>query len=318
MAMVDEIENGFHKGERFTAVSDGYPVKKKDKLVCSLGDKNMYYGLGETKPEFYGLSQYCAPFCYELAGKQFHLVMDKKKDFYIHFLNENMLEWSQAGKKAKVYTYECLKGTELVYFVHFEVAGTKPFTDITLILDVEQRLVTYIRSQTEYNKKYPYLVKSEYDFGAIDIAGNKLPEIRHSYTQELVGKRIGWRYRSDTEIVHIYYSPRNMTVGFTKEFAPEEMMEDMEYSEPVVYIKIREGLYCINCIEENMSRKGMTGNSLCLLIDTERVRDVGRFFGHGGMETGFVHTENYCVSAIGRFLPSDGVLEAEYKEKFER
>ena len=32
--------------------------------------------MGKVNPKFIGLSQYKAPFCYELAGKHFHIIMD--------------------------------------------------------------------------------------------------------------------------------------------------------------------------------------------------------------------------------------------------
>ena len=44
--------------------------------------------MGKVNRKFFGLSQYKGPFCYELAGKQFRLVMDDGKSFALSFLDE--------------------------------------------------------------------------------------------------------------------------------------------------------------------------------------------------------------------------------------
>lgn len=88
-------------------------------------------------------------------------------------------------------------------------------------------------------------------------------------------------------------------------------MKREPYDEPAHYIKIKPGLYLVSCQEKNMASRGRTGNSLLFLIDTRRVHDVGRSFGHAGSETGKVHPENYIFGAFGEFVPSDGVLESQ-------
>ena len=41
--------------------------------------------MGKVNRKFYGLSQYKGPFCYELAGKRFRLVMDNGADYALSF-----------------------------------------------------------------------------------------------------------------------------------------------------------------------------------------------------------------------------------------
>jgi hypothetical protein len=51
------------------------------------------------------------------------------------------------------------------------------------------------------------------------------------------------------------------------------------------------------------------------------VHDVGRSFGHAGLQEGKVRPENYLFSAYGDFVYSDGVLEAKpnvYLDKAEK
>ena len=323
-AMVDEVENAFHVRRRFTAVSDGKPAGAAGAAGASATPASApdapgpegYFGIFKKEPQFEGLSQYRAPFNFELAGKEYKLVMNQEKDFFVRFADGHSLEWSQIGGAPTREYYECAKTDELTFFVNFELAGVKPRTNITLVLDLEQRLVTVVRSVTNFNEKYPYLIKSEFDFGALDLPGFPLPFARHGYTTDLVGKRIHWHYSPKFDIVHVYYNPYYMRVTFT----PERMArmaatapppgEDSDfrrypYDEPTVYIKIKEGIYLVSCIETNMSRRGLTGNSLLFLEDLKRMHDVGRSFGHAGLREGNVHGENYLFSAFGEFVKSD-------------
>ncbi|MDR0999946.1 MAG: NAD(P)H-binding protein [Clostridiales bacterium] len=334
IAMVDEIENAFHARRRFTAVSDSKPdapegvapepEKPKDEGTQPAAAPNPdgYYGIYDKEPSFEGMSQYRAPLNFELAGKEFKLVMNLEKDFYVKFLSGTLLEWNEWGASATKESYECGKVDELTYFVNFELAGVKPRTNISLVLDMEQRLVTFVRSVTNFNDKWPYLIKSDFDFGAIDLEGYPLPFIRHGYTADLVGKRIHWRYTPKWEIIHVYYSPYYMRGTFPPDSPalrgmPAPTPEDMEnwskypYDEPTTYIKIKDGVYLVSCIEQNMSRRGATGNSLLFLMDTKRLHDVGRSFGHTGQKEGNVHGENYLFSAYGEFVYSDGEIEKQ-------
>ncbi|MDR1531622.1 MAG: NAD(P)H-binding protein [Clostridiales bacterium] len=321
IAMVDEIENAFHVRRRFTAVSDSKPAP-------GASQDGGYYGIFNKEPKFEGMSQYRAPFNYELAGREFKLVMNLEEDFYVRFATGHTLEWmerrlrTEFGASASRQYYECAKADELTYFVNFELADVKPRTNITLVIDLEQRLVTFVRSITNFNEKYPYLIKSEFDFGALDIPGYPLPFSRHGYTTDLIGKRIHWRYTPKWEIIHVYYNPYYMRGTFPPDtpafrsvqpLTPEEAEEWAKhpYDEPTAYIKIKDGIYLISCVEQNMSRRGLTGNSLLFLMDLKRMHDVGRSFGHTGQKEGNVRGENYLFSAYGEFVPSDGVIESQ-------
>ncbi|MBQ6383387.1 MAG: MoaF N-terminal domain-containing protein [Clostridia bacterium] len=308
-AMVDEAENGKYIRRLFSAASDSRPVRKE----------KPYLGLRPVRPEFEGLSQYREPFNYELAGTLQRLVLDDGRRFAAEFLDGHTLRWTELGQSGTVEHYDCAKGGEDVYFVNFEFAGRKPRTNITLVLDTGDRLVTMVETVVGYHPKFPYMVDSQFTFGALEVPGYPLPERRHKYTADLLGKRIHWHYGPDMEIIHVYYAtdyirvtmPEKTGWGDRDRKSWDELVEREPYDEPAHYIKIKPGLYLVSCQEKNMACRGWTGNSLLFLIDTRRVHDVGRSFGHAGSETGKIHPENYIFGAFGEFVPSDGVLESQ-------
>ncbi|MDR1061993.1 MAG: molybdenum cofactor biosynthesis F family protein [Clostridiales bacterium] len=279
-----------------------------------------YYGTEKKKPVFEGISRYRAPLNCELAGRHFSLVMDSGRDAFVSFASGNALEWSEAGRPARRERYECAKAGSLAYFVNFELSGEKPRTNLVLILDLETRLATAVRTFTRFNERCPTLVDSEFDFGAIDMPGFPLPKKRHAYTTDLVGKRIHWHYSPEFSIVHVYYHPNYIRATFTPEAlermappTPEQREGWLEnpYDEKAAYVKVRDGMYIVSIVEQSMARRGLPGNSLLFLMDTRRVHDVGRSFGHTGQFGGEGYLpENYMFSAYGEFVRSDGELEA--------
>ncbi|MDR1531617.1 MAG: NAD(P)H-binding protein [Clostridiales bacterium] len=309
VAMVDEIEQAKHLRARITAASDSKPEPVAEP----------YYGIAPQAPVFEGMSQYREPLNFELAGKQFDLVFDGGQEYLACFITGGALFWAPFGAGGQALRYDCAKGGEGVYFVNFELAGVTPRTNLTLVMDIDARLVTMVKTITGFDEKYPYMVDSEYFFGYINIPGFAVPEKRHGFTKDLVGRRIHWHYSPTLEIIHVYYCEDFCRVTFPEgkgwggipadEFW--DMMEREPYDEKAAYMKIRDGLYLVSVMEQNMSRKGFTGNSLLFLIDAERVHDVGRSFGHAGLQEGKVRPENYIFGAFGDFVYSDGVLESK-------
>jgi putative NADH-flavin reductase len=307
IAIVDELESNSHPQERFTAVSE-----RVEKSVPQ--GEQPYYGILTKKPFFQGNSQYRQPFNYELSGKRFRFVMDIGKDIDLHFISGQYLEWAEGEDIPRKYYYECIKGDATTYFVNFELFGIKPRTVNGLIIDLEQRLVTFNKTTTDFHAKLPYMIKSEFDFGVIDMEGFSLPKIRHGYTMDLVGKRIQWNYSSDFSIVHVYYSPRYMRVTFPPGLMPPPSSEEdaarwqeFPYDEETVYIKIKKNMYSLNCVENNMTKFGGVGNNLFWLMDLERVRVVGRSFGRA---PGDLAHENYLFTAVGKFVKPEGDIES--------
>ncbi|MCE5344422.1 MAG: NAD(P)H-binding protein, partial [Eubacteriales bacterium] len=238
VAMLDEIEEGNFIGKRFTAVSE------------KTANKDGYYGTENKKPVFEGISTYRPHLNFELSGKCFHLLMDRTGELLVKFLNDTMIEFTQGGKTC-CEPYQCAKGAELAYFVNFEIKGSKPRNNVTLIIDLQTNLVTVVNTYTGFNERYPTMCDSDYDFGAIDLPDCEPPRKRHGYTADLVGKRIHWHYSPDFSIVHCYYHPNYVRATFDPKMIDrlppstpenEEAWKDNPYDEKAVYVKIREGL----------------------------------------------------------------------------
>jgi putative NADH-flavin reductase len=314
VAIVDELENGFYVKQRYTVVSE------KPFVPPSPSERDAYYGPLKEKPVFEGLSRYRPPFNYELAGKNFTLLFDLGGDYYLNFIDGHHLLWTELDGEPAQYYYECAKMDGSTYFVNFELVGTTPRTGLTLILDFEQRLVTLCRSYTDFSKKYPTLVETEFDFGVIDLDGFVPPLIRHGYTMDLIGKRIKWIYSPEFAMIHVYYNPFHQRGVIPPDYL-YKMIPNMDegakwegnpYDETARYIKIKQNIYLVSFLEQNMSKQGMPGNSLLFLMDVARVHDIGRSFGHAGnVGAGNSYDgENYMFAAYGEFVFSDGEIEA--------
>jgi hypothetical protein len=279
-----------------------------------------YYGTLRETPVFEGISRYCQPFNYELAGKRFHLVMDRDNDYDISFIDGHYLEWSESSAAPQKYYYECEKADETSYLVNFELRGAIPRMGYSLIVDMEQRLVTLVKARARFSEKYPNMVDSAIDFGAIALDGYPLPKIRHGYTADLVGKRIKWVYSPEFVIIHVYYHPNYVRATFPPGIfekvlpTPEarESWNKNTYDERAAYIKIKKNMYLVEIIEQNSAKAGWTGNSLLFLMDLERVHDVGRSFGNhrDPKDERKIVPENYMFAAYGDFVESDFSIEA--------
>lgn len=297
VAMVDEIENRKFIGRRFTAVSN------------KGGDAGESQGKKFPEVKFEGLSQYRGPLVYELSGKSFYLIMDNGVEGVINFVSGENLYWAPLGASAVSERYECLKADEDTYLVNLEVTDASPRTGITLVLDLEQDLVTAVIAQSGTSKRYPNLVTNQIIFGAIKRDGRPLPVKRHGYTSDLVGKRIHWAYNPDMALTHVYFDANYIRVGDgpaddTSPIAVE--MRENPYDERCHYIKIKKNIYLLSFLEDNLTFRGRTGNNMLILMNAARLHDVGRSFGLG--LTGA--PENYMFAAIGSWEESDGDVES--------
>ena len=248
-----------------------------------------------TEAEFEGNSQYCAPFCYELGGKFFDLVLDNGREIFVQFLDGQNLAISEKNITEHHY-YECLKCRENIYLVHLEKKGRWPREGLTIVLDLDQSLVTVNFLTQGAVKEYEKLVVRDLQFGAIRLPGKSLPLIRHAYTRDLIGEKIEYTYSPDFSIIHIYQD------GKCRAANPEIMRKkglsavptDIQFEEPCIYIKITENVYVFSWIEENFG----SGTQGFMLMDTWRTNDVGLFFGVNPQG----NPESYMITAIGRYV----------------
>lgn len=269
--------------------------------------------MGKVNRKFPGLSQYRGPLCYELAGKTFRLVMDNGKAFSLDFPDEKRLRWCEEGNPPRTDEYRCLKGDDTTYLVHLRLPEEDGRFAYNWILDTAQRLVTLVILEWRYEKDLDHLVRSIPYFGAIDVPGLPLPELRHHFSARMVGGHIFWHYNPGHVLQHIYHSPRAIRASTGDGLTPVETQRNrMKYllespdpkdreeaersieafrqretfyplfEEPCFHIWIKENLNLFCFVEEIMCRRSPNhdqgGGGLLLLQDIERLLEVGVSF----------------------------------------
>ena len=281
--------------------------------------------MGKVNRKFYGLSQYKGPFCYELAGKEFRLVMDKGTVFTLSFLDTSSLEWSVSGAPPRKDSYQCLKGDDTTYLVTVRLPEDNGRISYNWVLDTEQRLVTADIMERRYDQELERLVRNTPSFGAIDVPGLPLPKIRHHFSTRMAGSHIFWHYNPGHVLQHIYHSPKAIRASTGDGLTPAETQRNrMKYllespnpedraeaersieayrqretyypifEEPCFHVWIKENLNLFCFAEEIMCRRSPNhdqgGGGILLLQDIERLLEVGVCFNLN---------ENYMVSAYG-------------------
>lgn len=277
-----------------------------------------------ARPSVGGMKQYKAASTCELAGKTLAVSLDgMAKPVCVHFMDAENLLWGFPGEPMRWETYEAAKGDEKLFLIKFLLSESSPLAHITLVWDEESRLVTCVKAVLGADPAHPRLVDSEVFFGAQKLPHEPLTEKRHAFTEDLVGKRIIWRYNPNDEVMHCYCGKDWFRLGQAKRVLAENASEEAKvhyrrfeerqgiypvYEEPAYYIKLREGFYLYSVTERNISRllPGQGGNQLLILLNAHRVRYIGRVFGF--REDGTI--ENDFIGAIGKFSPVPDECEA--------
>ena len=263
------------------------------------------------------IMQYTPPHCFELAGKTLNLIMDDGYDFTLSFTGDDALEWNIAGETPAAAEYKCLKADETTYLVRYELKGVRPRVNHTFVIDLENMLATRIIASIGKNPRWPYLMKTEYEFGAISNGGEFKPYPRHGFTSDMIGNIVQWAYGSEMSTLHIYHCGNSYRITHprdrvgTKEEAREKyvfnLMQDSLPStdEPTAYIKIKEGMYLISLAEKNAekllgAKLGFRSNTLCFLQNYKQFRVVGRAFGTSTQPDGTDTETHLVIGAYGR------------------
>jgi len=252
----------------------------------------------EGRKHVSGIGQYCPPACYELAGKRLVFVLDTGRDTgdaILDFIDETQVRWSiKGGCELKVDKYECRKADDRTYLVTYCLGGKTPRENHTWVLDMEQHLVTFLRSPMGENAYWPYLIENHFTFGYIKQEGKEHTDLRrHTFTDDLTGIGIKWVYSHDLYTYHAYHNSNWYRIFLPTGTSPREItsmgagMDRMPSSdEPAYYIKIKESMYLISVIEQNMEKiygedipKRRRSDTLCFLDNWDRMYSVGRGFG---------------------------------------
>ena len=270
------------------------------------------------KPDtFEGLSRYRPPLCYELVGKRFQLVLDDGYEYELEFPDKEVLTFGRIDGEKGEFKYDCLKPEAVTYFVNFEESRTSPRTGRTIILDLEQSLVTCVIANLGCDPKFPKMPSTKIVFGAIRREDGSVPTIRHGFTNELCGRAVDWNYGT-FRIVHVYSSERYYRVTFTPKAIkvilssnpdmrpPEEGSRSSHvYEDYADYIKVKDGVYVVNLLESILCRQRGHGNNLLFLMNLNEMHDVGRSFGTNNDG----NDENYTFGAFGEYFDAKDTLE---------
>jgi hypothetical protein len=281
------------------------------------------YNPVSPNPSIGGMKQYLEPATNELAGKTLEVHLDGLPAMLVHFLDATNLQWARLGEPFRWEEYEAAKGDENLYIIKFLLAESSPLTHVTLVWDAVNTLITCVMAVLGEDKAHPRLVESKIYFGAQKLSRCPLTATRHSMTDELLGKRVIWRYNPNDEVMHIYHGTDHFRLGDSEkqlaENATEEAKEHYElflkrkgiypcYEEPAYYIKLREGFYLYSVTESNINRilPQQGGNQLLILLNAYRVRYIGRVFGLRGDGS----VENDFIGGIGRFSAQPDTVES--------
>ena len=262
------------------------------------------------EPEkFEGMSIFRPPLCHELTGKRFLLDLDDGYKWLLELNDQETLLFGKAEAAPRAYRYDCLKPEEITYFINFEEENTFPRIGYTLVLDLEQSLVTLAVASMGQDPKFPHMPAIRFIFGGIADEQGVSPSIRHGYTPDLVGRAINWCYGT-FDVVHVYSSERYYRVAFSAKrmerlrarmeaegINPEENAAQRRgaYEDYAAYIKIKDGVYLVSLLETQLCRSRGHGNSLLFLMNLNVMHDVGRSFGTNDQG----QSENYVFGAFG-------------------
>ena len=281
------------------------------------------YNPVSARPSVGGMKQYKVPSTCELAGRTLIAHLDGLTPVCVQFLDGENLLWSHPGEPMRWEPYEAAKGDERLFLIKFMLSDRQPRTNITLVWDEETGLITCVKAVLGADEQYPRLVESKVFFGAQKLPHEPLSSARHGFTQDLVGKRVIWRYNPNDEVMHCYCGSNYFRLGKAEKKLAEGADDEAKahyrrfverqgiypvYEEPAYYIKLREGFYLYSVTEQNICRllPGQGGNQLLILLNALRVRYVGRVFGLHGDGT----LENDFIGAIGKFGPTPDEVEA--------
>jgi hypothetical protein len=244
--------------------------------------------------------------------------MNSGYNYALKFINREKLSYGKLDGESSEFKYDCLKADDDTYFVNLERMSDPEHTVYTFILDLEQSLVTSVTARMFIHPKIPKLPYIDIIFGAIRKEDGSIPEVRHGYTDEMKGKAIHWNYGM-FGIVHVYSSERYYRVAFApgaiermRKANPgqAERMRDPNpvrrvYEDHIDCIKIKDGIYILSMIEYQLYLGPRNkGNNLLFLMNFNRMRDVGRSYGHNSVG----ELENYTFGAFGEYVDASETM----------
>ena len=246
---------------------------------------------------FTGNERFIQSLDHRLAGAALHIVYDSgEEELYTFSTGQDALRMDDQQRPLWL-RYGSLTMRDTVRLIAYEEPCPGKYACVTLIVDEENDLVTRVRTVFGAYPARPQLAKTTYDFGAVRRDGKPLPWRRHCFTCELTGRKIDWTYYNGFVNVHIYLDHFCRAQALRRPDGDETpLIDDPIYEEPAVYVKIRNGLYLMGVTEDHINRRDPCkgGNNLLLLMDVDRMTDIGRNFIRPEKDQrvwGFIHAE---------------------------
>ena len=241
------------------------------------------------------IMQYSQPKTFELVGKTFRLIMDSGYDLALNIISEEICRWCVVGKAPVDSPYHCVKADDTTYFMSVRVSDKE---NHMYVLETEQRLVTKQTLTMGLNPRMPYMLKSEFDFGAIDVEGYRLPFKRHFFSVDSLGTTVQWRWGMNHYTKHAYLESDYYRItwddaGATADSFDESCEIQPATDEPARYVKIKEHMFLFSLIESNNERflrenQKFRSNNLTLIQNYDRGFQSGFCFGTRLMNDEFV------------------------------
>lgn len=239
--------------------------------LCEVGRKNtVLFGGDGSIPQMMAGNR--LPFSDLLAGKELTVRYDNGNSWDYRFLDAGKLRWRKTGGlEWHDEEYRAFEADEsLIFFGHMH-GGTCPAEGVQIVLDLANGLTTCVNSKMG-SAYLPNEVGYKIVFGAIEMKGLEAPRyLRHQFTDELVGHAFSWNYSEAMTSMHVYTSPHSASWTIYM----DNGALGMNWSAPCEYVKLRDGVYLFNLVEE-----ACNGAETCVVINTHTMHDCG--FGFEG------------------------------------
>jgi hypothetical protein len=205
------------------------------------------------------------------------------------------LSWRRDGEggwsKGRYNAWETVPG---VFLFGHVLEGTKDHEGHIVVADFESGMATCYNGYLNT----PYFANeagARVYFGKIESAGVPDPGTdRHGYTHEMLGRCITYNYSPGLTSMHLYSTPKTTSwIIFTPSGAG-----GLEWSGSGAQVKIRDGLYFLNWIEE-----ACNGTLGTILINMRTMHDAGIGY-HCG-------TEGLSMSQVGALCRHAGRFDVE-------
>ncbi len=225
-----------------------------------------------------------------LAGKEFTLRYDYDGPVWNYRIADKYkLQWRKEGETQwRNETYRAFEADEkLVFFAHIH-SGSRPRASVKIALDLINGLTTCIYSKMG-TKYYGNEVSYKAIFGAAEMKGVEAPKyVRHGFTDELVGRGYTRSYSDNMTSMHLYTTPHSSSWTIYT----ENQTLGMQWCAPAIYVKLRDGVYIFNLMEE-----ACNGAETCIIENDKTMRACG--FGFSGGSRG---VRLGVIGAIARYL----------------